>query len=136
MVDQLLPQPGVLPGQSIAARTPGAGRTAAQADGSGPGFRQLLDESLRSLGGVKFSAHAVKRLESRGIHLGPRDVSAIEDAVRRAAAKGARDSLLLSDAYAMVVNVPSRTVVTALDQQALHDSVITNIDTAVFVRQG
>ncbi len=76
----------------------------------------------------------MKRLESRGIHLGPRDVAAIEDAVGRAAAKGARDSLVLSGSYAMVVNIPSRTVVTAFDQQGLHDSVVTNIDSAVFVQ--
>jgi flagellar operon protein len=133
MLDQILPGPGILPGQSVTPRTPGTAVPTAQLDAQGLAFRQLLDESLRTEGGVKFSAHAMKRLESRGIRLGPQDVSAIEDAVGRAAAKGARDSLVLSGSYAMVVNIPSRTVVTAFDQQGLRDNVVTNIDSAVFV---
>jgi flagellar operon protein len=75
----------------------------------------------------------VRRLESRSIHLGPSDVSAIENAVDRAAAKGSRDSLVLSQSYAMVVNIPSRTVVTAFDQEQLQEHVVTNIDSAVLL---
>jgi flagellar operon protein len=96
-------------------------------------FRQLLDESLRTAGGVKFSAHAVRRLESRGIELAPDDVQAVELALNRAAEKGARDSLVLADRYALVINVPSRTVITAFDQEGLQENVVTNIDSAVFV---
>jgi flagellar operon protein len=132
VVDQILPGQLIQPGQAITPRTPGAtlpGASTAQ----GQAFRQLLDESLRTVGGVKFSAHAMKRLESRGISLGAQEVSAIEDAVGRAAAKGARDSLVLSEHYAMVVNIPSRTVVTAFDKQGLNENVVTNIDSAVFV---
>jgi flagellar operon protein len=133
MVDQILPGQPVLPGHSIVPRTPGATLPAADAAAQGLSFRQLLDETLRTTGGVKFSAHAVRRLESRGIRLGEAEVSAIEGAVDRAAAKGSRDSLVLSERFAMVVNVPSRTVVTAFDQEGLRDSVVTNIDSAVFV---
>jgi flagellar operon protein len=96
-------------------------------------FRQQLDEHLRTSGGVKFSAHAVKRLESRGIRLSPPEVAKVEAAVNRASAKGSRDSLVLSQNYALVVNIPSRTVITAFDQQQLRENVVTNVDSAVFV---
>jgi hypothetical protein len=36
----------------------------------------------------------------------------------------------------MVVNIPSRTVVTAFDQEQLRENVVTNIDSAVFVEAG
>jgi flagellar operon protein len=134
MVDKILPgQP--LPGAtSVRPATPGS--TSAPATGlpvADVSFRQLLDDTLRTQGGVKFSAHALKRLESRGISLSPPEVSAVEQALDRAAAKGSRDSLLLGQQFAMVVNVPSRTVITALDQQQLSENVVTNIDSAVWV---
>jgi flagellar operon protein len=131
VVDKLLPGQPVQPTGPAGQRTPAqrqAGAVHPDVD-----FRQLLDDSLRTAGGIKFSAHAVRRLESRSIHLGPGDVSAIENAVDRAAAKGSRDSLVLSPSYAMVVNIPSRTVVTAFDQEQLLENVVTNIDSAVLL---
>lgn len=132
MVDKLLPGQPVQPGAPVKPKTPD---TAVRPDTGQPAvdFRQLLDETLRTTGGVKFSAHAVRRLESRGISLDQTDVTAIESAVDRAAAKGGRDSLMLAADYAMVVNIPSRTVVTAFDQEQLRENVVTNIDSAVFV---
>jgi len=127
----------LLPGQPVqsAAHSRSQSSTAArpQADLNGLAFRQLLDESLRTAAGVKFSAHAVRRLESRGIELGATELTRIEAAVDRAAAKGSRDSLMVSGDYAMVVNIPSRTVITAFDQDQLSQNVVTNIDSAVFV---
>lgn len=133
MVAQVLPGLPIQPGRGVAPRTPGTPLPGAGAPAQDVSFRALLDETLRTSGGVKFSAHAVRRLESRGIRLGAAEVSAIEGAVDRAAAKGSRDSLVLSERFAMVVNVPSRTVVTAFDQQGLSENVVTNIDSAVFV---
>ena len=136
MIDKLLPGQPVQPTGGVRPRMPGETRTKAAETGlADVSFRQLLDESLRTTGGVKFSAHAVRRLESRGIQLSSDDVSAIEEAVDRAADKGGRDSLVLSPDYAMVVNIPSRTVITAFDQQQLRENVVTNIDSAVFVSQ-
>lgn len=135
MVDKLLPGQPVQPGGPVKPRT--SESAARQAAGQpAVDFRQLLDETLRTTGGVKFSAHAVRRLESRGIQLDQTDVAAIESAVDRAAAKGGRDSLMLAAGYAMVVNIPSRTVVTAFDQEQLRANVVTNIDSAVFVEIG
>jgi len=135
VIDKLLPGQPIQPTGPVRPRTPGETTPQAPAGMPEASFRQLLDESLRTEGGVKFSAHAVRRLESRGIQLSPVDVSAIEEAVDRAADKGGRDSLVLSPDYAMVVNIPSRTVITAFDQQQLRENVVTNIDNAVFVGQ-
>lgn len=134
MIEKVLPGQPLTGVQPAAPRLPGTVLAPQSAVGQ-PSFRQLLDETLRTAGGVKFSAHAVKRLESRGIALGPKEVTALEDAVSRAAAKGSRDSLVLGPRYAMVVNVPSRTVITAFDQAGLSENVVTNIDSAVFVAQ-
>lgn len=131
MIDRLLPGQNLGPVQPGGAGQPQPRTGAAY---QGPAFRELLDESLRSSGGTRFSVHALRRIESRGIGLGPGEISSIESALDRAAAKGARDSLVLGGGYALVVNVPSRTVVTVLDPESLSEHVVTSIDSAVFVK--
>ena len=55
------------------------------------------------------------------------------DAVNKAAAKGARQSLLVMDNQAFIVSVTNRTVITALDGSSMKENVFTNIDSAVIV---
>ena len=45
--------------------------------------------------------------------------------------KGIKDSLILIDQLAFIVNVPNNTVVTAMDQTENNNNVFTNIDGAV-----
>ena len=45
--------------------------------------------------------------------------------------KGIKESLVVVDSLAFIVNVPSRTVVTAMDQNESENNVFTNIDGAV-----
>lgn len=84
---------------------------------------------------VHFSKHALQRLEKRQIELAPEQNRRLESAIHAAAGKGARQSLVMMDGIAFVVNVQERTVVTALDVSgdARGDStpVFTNIDSAV-----
>ena len=55
----------------------------------------------------------------------------LEDGVSRAAAKGAREALVLVDGTAFVVSVRNRTVITAVGADQMRDRVFTNIDSAV-----
>ena len=48
-----------------------------------------------------------------------------------ASEKGIKDSLILIDQLAFIVNVPNNTVVTAMDQTENKSNVFTNIDGAV-----
>lgn len=91
-------------------------------------FSEVLQNKL---GELRFSAHAQQRMASRGIHLDPEDEARLREAVDKAQAKGARDSLILLRDMAFVVSVENRTVITALDGQSLRENVFTNIDSAV-----
>lgn len=82
---------------------------------------------------LRVSAHAKTRLDSRKIELGQAEWDRVVGGVDKAAAKGARDSLVMMDDIAMVVSVKNRTVITALDKAQLKDNVFTNIDSAVIV---
>ncbi|MCL2204770.1 MAG: flagellar protein [Defluviitaleaceae bacterium] len=79
---------------------------------------------------ILFSKHAALRLDSRDIKLSDDQISRLGTAIGKAQEKGIRDSLVIMDDVALVVNVRSRTVITAMNQQ---DNVFTNIDGAVVV---
>ena len=107
-----------------------------RATSPGVRFDQLLQDQMTAQAdraGVKFSGHAQARLASRQITLSGEDISRIGDAMTRAAAKGARSSLMLMDKAALVVSVPNRTVITAVDKTALKENIFTNIDSAMIL---
>ena len=47
--------------------------------------------------------------------------------------KGINESLVLVDSLAFIVNVPNKTVVTAMDQTETDTNIFTNIDGAVIM---
>ena len=96
-----------------------------------PGGASFADVLREQVAGVKFSGHALQRLERRGIDLGHGTLQRLEAGVARAASKGARDSVVLIDGTAFVVSVRNRTVITAVDADHMRDHVFTNIDSAV-----
>ena len=96
-------------------------------------FDSLLQSTVDKGQGLKFSAHAKERLGLRNITLSSDDLNRMNDAVNKAASKGARQSLLVMDDQAFIVSVPNRTVITALDSGSMKENVFTNIDSAVIV---
>lgn len=96
-------------------------------------FQRILDQQIS--GELKFSAHAQQRLTSRNIQLTPGEMAGLRDAVGKAEAKGARESLVVMDRVALVVSIKNRTVITAVDAQSMKENIFTQIDSAVIVRQ-
>jgi flagellar operon protein len=96
-------------------------------------FKATLNQALDQTAGVTFSAHARARLHSRGVQLTDEKLEALSRAIDMADAKGARESLVLSDEAAYVVSVKNRTVITAFDRDNLRDGVFTAIDSAVIL---
>lgn len=104
-------------------------RSKAQKPGeAGEAFDSILRERVT---GLKFSAHAEDRLRRRGIELSVNDLERLGNAVNKAAAKGANDSLVLLDDKAFVVSVKNRTVITAMSGNSVKEGVFTKIDSAV-----
>jgi flagellar operon protein len=88
-------------------------------------------DNNNSEGAVKFSKHAMNRLSMRNIELTPDQMNRLTHGKDEAMEKGIKDSLILVDQLAFIVNVPSSTVVTAMDQTENKNNVFTNIDGAV-----
>jgi flagellar operon protein len=91
------------------------------------------DATIGSTGSeaLKFSRHALERVQRRGIDLDPKTMARLQEGVGRAAGKGSRDSVVLVDGTAFVVSVNSRTVVTAVGAEHMREHVFTNVDSAV-----
>jgi flagellar operon protein len=112
-------------------------------------FTETLSEALKSkevqksvsppkiaplkaeLSQLKFSNHAVERMQSRGISYSPQDLTRLGEAIQKAAAKGSKDTLILMDQSALIVSVKNNTVVTVMDKNALKENVFTNIDSTI-----
>jgi len=95
-----------------------------------------IDSKAKALGEkpiLKFSNHAVERMNSRGIHFSPEEITKFEQAAQKASEKGGKEALLISDDNALIVSLKNNTVVTVVDRNALKDNVFTNIDSTVIV---
>ena len=73
------------------------------------------------------------RLNDRNITLSAEQNESLENAVKEADNKGVNESLVLVDDLAFIVNVPNRTVITAMEQGETNSNVFTNIDGAVIM---
>jgi len=92
-------------------------------------FQTVFQEELEK---IKFSNHALKRLENRNINLSDIDLGKIQTAVEKAELKGSKDSLVMMNNTAFIVNIPNKTVVTALPLNNSDENIFTNIDSVVF----
>ena len=101
----------------------------AKTKSTGDKFSNIFQEELDK---VKFSNHAMKRLENRQIELSDNEMNKIQEAVQKAELKGAKDSLVMMNNTAFIVNIPNRTVVTALPVGESNENIFTNIDSVVF----
>ena len=98
--------------------------------GSEVSFEDVLRQKQKPL---KFSKHATQRLSQRNINLSDEQNIRLTNGVTEAEKKGVNESLVLVDNLAFIVNVPNKTVVTAMDQEETNANVFTNIDGAVIM---
>jgi len=89
-------------------------------------------ETLAQVEGLRFSNHAQKRLDDRAISMPEDGIQRLSQAVEKAKARGGKESLILMDDLAFIVNVKDRVVVTTMDAKQRGEGVFTQIDSVVF----
>lgn len=94
-------------------------------------FRQTQTEAETKE--LKFSKHASMRMEDRNIKLSVEQKERLEIGTEKAQEKGIKETLVIVDSLAFIVNIPNKTVVTAMDQGENNNNVYTNIDGAVII---
>ena len=93
--------------------------------------RYLNKNTSNGLEEIRFSKHAINRLETRDISLTDAQMARLHEGAKKAGEKGIKESLVLVDELAFIVNVENKTVVTAMDQTNNDENIFTNIDGAV-----
>jgi len=127
MVDDLKIQPDT----SIRSTT-NIQSTSASVANSKPVEGNSFAETLSEVQNLRFSNHAQKRLEFRNINLTEDGMTRLANAVDKAEKRGGKESLVMVDDMAFIVNVRDRLVVTALDSKNRGEGVFTQIDSVVF----
>ena len=109
-------------------------KNTSQINSAGLSFEEIWKQKTRQVSGeLKFSKHASNRLADRNLTLSDDQLSRLTEGARRAGEKGIKESLVMVDQLAFIVNVPNNTVITAMDQTQAKDNIFTNIDGAVIV---
>jgi len=101
---------------------------AAKPQTSGSAFAGILAKKVDAL---TFSDHAQTRVKSRNIDMSQDRMDKLTNAVDAAQKKGSKNSLILFPDSAFIVNIPNRTVVTAMDGENIRENIFTNIDSTV-----
>jgi flagellar operon protein len=98
-------------------------------------FEALLNGSQEvKTQNVKVSAHAAKRLEERNIQLDGQEYLKLQEAMKKLKTKGGRDSLVITEKAAYVLDVEKGMVVTAVDKNNMNENVFTKIDSTIFMQ--
>ena len=91
----------------------------------------LKNEKIKQ--NIKFSKHAVERMQVRDINLNNVEITKIEDAINKASIKGVKEALILMDDKAFIANIKSKTIVTTVNREQLKNNIFTNIDGAIII---
>jgi len=115
------------------------GKQSAQKDstqqvGKTPSFGEVLEKKIQETNTeIRFSAHAIDRIQQRSVALTVDELSRLSDGMKQVQEKGAQNSLILVDETAFVVSAKNSTVVTAVDNARNASRVFTNIDSVAIV---
>lgn len=99
----------------------------------GKSFQEILERTQNGSREVRFSKHAMQRLSNRNIELTENQMERLQEGTTKASQKGIKESLVLVDQLAFIVNIPNNTVVTAMQQNETDENIFTNIDGAVII---
>lgn len=96
-------------------------------------FSEILKSKqvISDYGELRFSKHANHRLASRNINLTVDQLERLESGAKKAEEKGIKESLVMVDNLAFIVNIANNTVITAMNDE--EEKIFTNIDGAVIV---
>ncbi len=105
-----------------------------QVNSQGLSFEEIWKQKTKEASTeLRFSKHAANRLADRKLALSEEQLNRLTEGAKKAGEKGIRESLVMVDQLAFIVNVPNNTVITAMDQSQANETIFTNIDGAVIM---
>jgi flagellar operon protein len=98
-------------------------------------FDKLLGQTLteETRPEISLSAHASMRIKERNLNFDSAEYLKLQQAFEKLRNKGGRDSLVITDRAAYILDVNKNTVVTAMDKANLSENVFTKIDSTLIM---
>ncbi|MFZ8933110.1 MAG: TIGR02530 family flagellar biosynthesis protein [Bacteriovoracaceae bacterium] len=97
-------------------------------------FGELVQKEIeREDKGINISTHAAKRLKERNIEVNSEEFYKLKDAVDKLKEKGGKESLIITNTGAYIVDVKNNTIVTAIDKENIRDNIFTKIDSTILL---
>lgn len=100
---------------------------------SNKNFQEVLRNAQKNSGEIKFSKHALNRMDNRNIKLDSNEMDRLKNGFDKAEEKGVKDALILMGDKAFIASIKNKTIITTVSQEQLKNNVFTNIDGAVIV---
>ena len=82
---------------------------------------------------VRLSTHAARRIKDRNLEIDNQEFIKLREGINRLKNKGGRDSLIITEKAAYIVDVDQRKIITAMDKNNLGDNVFTKIDSTLVI---
>lgn len=95
-------------------------------------FKEYLTSEINDKH-LKISKHAHERLNQRHITISEADWSLIENKINEASHMGVKDSLVLLNEAALIINTQNNTVITAMDRKEAKAQIFTNINGTIIM---
>ena len=95
-------------------------------------FGQILNKSVEAEA-IQLSTHAAKRLQERNLSIDKAEFNKLGKAIGKLKEKGGRDSLIITNNGAYIVDVDKSRIVTAMDKESLKENVFTKIDSTIYM---
>ncbi len=96
-------------------------------------FSAILENIQQNGNDIKFSKHALERINIRNIKVTTDEISKLKTAMNKAEKKGISDALICMGDKVFIANVKNKVVITTANKEQLKESVFTNIDGAVII---
>lgn len=100
---------------------------------SNKNFKEILEKVQEKSEEIKFSKHALERMDSRDVKLNLEEVKKIEMAFKKAEEKGVKDAFILLGDKGFIASIENKTVITSITNEELKENIFTNIDGAVIL---
>lgn len=97
---------------------------------SQPAFHSFLHEQLNS---ITISKHAKQRIENRGIEIDGSAMNQLNEAMDKLSKKGSKDSLILLNQVAYIVNPQKKVIITCVDKENMQENIFSGIDSAIIL---
>jgi flagellar operon protein len=99
-------------------------------------FEQLLKQEISPAKkdvDLTISKHAQKRIDDRSLDFDQNEFLKIKDAITKLRDKGGKDSLIITNKAAYIVDVNNERIVTAMNKDDMSENVFTKIDSTLFI---